>query len=82
MLTHNRFKTYFVFISSDLNKAQFYKMPYKDSPHDEIELALSFDYLNFFKPIENTEYYYIKKPNEGIFYSKLRVKTIILLEIK
>ena len=33
VLTDNRFITYLVLIFSDLNKAQIYKMPYRDSPH-------------------------------------------------
>ena len=30
VLTHNRFKTYMVLIFSDINKAQIYKIPYRD----------------------------------------------------
>ena len=57
VLTHIIFNTYMVFIFSDLNKAQIYKMPYRDSPHDEIEILMSFDYLNIFRPNEHTEDY-------------------------
>ena len=42
MLTDNRFNTYVVLIFSDLNKAQIYKKPYRDSPHREIEIIISF----------------------------------------
>ena len=65
ILPHNRFITYMVLIFSDLNKAQTYKMPYRDSPHREIEIVMSFEYLNMFKPNENKEDYYIRKPNNA-----------------
>ena len=42
VLTYNRFNTYMVLIFSDFNKAQIYKMPYRDSPHHEIEILISF----------------------------------------
>ena len=48
VLTHNRFNTYLVLIFSDLKKAQIYKMLYRDSPHREIEILMSFDYLQVF----------------------------------
>ena len=38
-LTHNRFNTYMVLIFTDLKKAQFYKMPYKNSDHQEIDIV-------------------------------------------
>ena len=52
VLTHNRFNTYIVLIFTDLKKAQIYKMPYRDSPHHEIETVMSFEYLQLFKPDE------------------------------
>ena len=33
VLTHNRFNTYIVLIFRDLKKAQIYKKPYRNSPH-------------------------------------------------
>ena len=48
VLTHNRFNTYLVLIFTDLYKAQIYKMPYRNSPHHEIEIVMSFDYLHVF----------------------------------
>ena len=36
VLTYNRFNKYMVLLFTDLNKAQIYKMPYRDSPHHEI----------------------------------------------
>ena len=55
VLTHNRFNTYIVLIFSDLRKAQIYKIPYRDSPHHEIEIVISFDYLHVFGPDENNK---------------------------
>ena len=46
VLTHNRFNTYIVLLFTDLNKSQIYKMPYRDSPHHENEILMSFDYLH------------------------------------
>ena len=54
VLTHIRYNTYMVLIFGDLNKAQFYKMPFKVSWHDEIEILMSFKYLNVFKPNKHT----------------------------
>ena len=63
MLTHNRFNNYMVVDFTDLNKAQIYKMPYRDSPHREIEIIMCFDYLHLFRSNEHTEDYHIRKPN-------------------
>ena len=52
---------------SDLNKAQVYKMQCRVSSHNEIEILMSFDYLNVFKPIEHTEDYHVRKPNDENF---------------
>ena len=53
MLTHNRFNTYMVLFFTDFEKAQIYKISYRNSPHPEIEIVLSFDYLRVFGPDEN-----------------------------
>ena len=53
VLTHNRFNTFMVLIFSDLKKAQIYKIPYRNSPHQEIEIVMSFDYLHVSGPDEN-----------------------------
>ena len=53
VLTHNRFNTYKVLIFSDLKKAQIYRIPYRNSPHQEIEIVMSFDYQHVFGPDEN-----------------------------
>ena len=49
------------------NKAQFYKIPYRNSPHQEIEMVMSFDYLHLFRPNEHSEDYRIRKPNDENF---------------
>ena len=54
VLTHNRFNTYMVLLFSDLNKAQIFKIPYRNSPHQEIEILMSFDYLHLFRPNEHS----------------------------
>ena len=68
VLAHNRFNNHMVLLFSDLNKAKIYKMPYKDSPHHEIEILMSFDYLNVFKPNKHTADYHIRKPNKNFFF--------------
>ena len=55
VLTHSRFNTYFALIFTDLKKAQIYKMPYGNSPHQEIEKVMRFDYLHLFGPDENNK---------------------------
>ena len=77
VLTLNRFITYMVLIFSDLNKAQIYKIAYRDSPHHEIEILMSFDYLHLFRPNEHTEDYYIRKPNNENFLFKIENKKYI-----
>ena len=66
-LKQNRFITYLVLVFSDLNKPQIYKMPYRESPHHEMEILMSFKYLNFFTPIEHTEDYYNRGPKDKNF---------------
>ena len=68
-----------VLIFSDLNKAQFYKVPYKDSPHHEIEILMSFDYLNVFKPNQHTEDYHIRKPNDETFVFEIGDRKYIFI---
>ena len=77
VLTHNRFNTFLVLIFGDLKKAQIYKMPYRDSPHQEIEILMSFDYLHLFRPNEHTEDYHIRKPNDENFLFKIEDKKYI-----
>ena len=57
VFTHNRFNTYLVLKFIDINKAQIYKKPFRNNPHHEIGILMSFKYLNFFKPSEHTDDY-------------------------
>ena len=63
-----------VLIFNDLNKAQIYKKPYRDSSHHEIEIVMSFNCLNVFKTIEHTEDYHIRKPNDVVFRFQIEDK--------
>ena len=76
VLKYARFNTYMVLLFTDLNKAQIYKLPYWDSPHLEIEILMSFDYMNVFRPNEQTDYH-IKKLNNEIFLFKIEDKKYI-----
>ena len=52
VITYNRFNTYMVLIFTDLKKAQIYKMPYRNSHHQEIEIVTKFDNQHLFKPFD------------------------------
>ena len=54
-----------------------YKTPHKDSPHQEIELLMSFILLKFFKPNEHTEDYLKRKPIEETFLFEIGDKNYI-----
>ena len=77
VLKYAGFNTYMVVVFTDLNKAQMYKMPYRDIPHHEIEILMSFDYLDLFRPNEHTEDYHIRKPNNENFLFKIEDKKYI-----
>ena len=77
VLTHNRFNTYMVLIFSDLNKAHIYKMPYRDSPHHEVEILMSIDYMNVFEPNVHNEDYHTRKPNDENFLFEIGDKKFI-----
>ena len=66
-----------VLIFSDFNKAQIYKIPDRESTHHEIEIPMSFDYLNVFKPNEHTENYHIKKSYDENFLFEIGEKKYI-----
>ena len=66
-----------VLLISDINKAQIYKMPYRDSPHREIEILMSFDYIELFRPNEHTEDYHIRKLNNENFQFEIEDKKYI-----
>ena len=75
VLSHNGFKTYMVSLFSDLNKAQIYKMSYRDSPHHENEILMSFDYLNVFKLNKDTEDFLIEIGDKKYIYGGEKVIT-------
>ena len=52
-------------------------MPYRDSPHHEIEILMIFDYLHLFRPNEHTEDYHVRKPNNANFLFKIEDKKYI-----
>ena len=68
VITHNRFNTYMVLIFDDLKKAQISKMPYKNSPHQEIEKVLIICMCSG----------RMKVTEMRIFYLKLRIKNIFI----
>ena len=80
MLTDIRFNTYLVWVFIDLNKAQTNKMPYRDSPHHEIEILMSFSYLNLFRPHEHTGDYHIRKPSDNNLVFESEDKNIFMWE--
>ena len=63
-----------VLLFSDLNKVQIYEIPYGNSPHQEIEIRMSFDYLHLFRPNEHSPDYHIRKPNDENFLFKIEDK--------
>ena len=67
VITHNRLNTHLVLFFSDLNKTQIYKRPYSDSPYQENEIVMSFNYLNVFKPNEYKEDSAFRKQNNEHF---------------
>ena len=57
-------------------------MPYRDCPHNEIEILMSFDYLNVFKPNEHTEDCHNKKPNDENFLFEIGNKMYFYVGVK
>ena len=71
VLTQNRFNTYMVLIFNDLKKAQIYKMPYRNSLNQEIEIVTKFDYQHLFKPFD------LDKETDANFLFKIEDKNYI-----
>ena len=74
VLTHIRFNTYVVLIFTDLKKAQIHKMPYRNIPHQEIEIVKKFDYQRLFKPMGLDEKTHAKKETNENFLFKIEDK--------
>ena len=77
VLTYNRFNTYMIFIFTDLKKTQIYKMPFRDSPHQEIEMVTKFDYQHLFKPFELDEKTHTRRETNENFLFKIENKKYI-----
>ena len=77
VLKHAKFNTHMVPLFTDLNKAQIYKIPSRISPHREIEILMSFDYLHLFRPKEHKEDCHIRKRNNQYFLFKFEHKKYI-----
>ena len=74
VLTYIRYNDNMVLNFTDLKKAHIYKVPYRISPHHEIEILMSSEYLRFFEPNEHSEDYHIRKPNDETFLFKIEDK--------
>ena len=79
VITHNRFNTYMVLIFTDLKKAQIYKMPYRNSCHQEIEIVKNFDYQHIFKPFDLVKKTHAKIVTDENFLFKIEDKKYIYL---
>ena len=79
ILTHNRFNTYMVLIFTDLKKAQIYKMPYRNSPHQEIEMVTKFDYHHLFKPFDLDKETHARIVTDENFLFKIEDKKYIFV---
>ena len=77
VLAHIRFNNYTVLIFTDLKKAQIYRIPYRNSPHQEIEMLINFDYLHLFRPNEDREDYHIRKAKDENFLFEIEDKKYI-----
>ena len=77
LLTHNRFNTYMVLIFTDLKKAQIYKIPYRNSHHQEIEIVIKFDYQNLFKPFDLDKETHARIETDANFLFKIEDKNYI-----
>ena len=67
VLIHNRFNTYLVLIFDDLNEAHFFKTPYRNSPHHEIEGTRSLKYLNLPQPNEDKNFLFENENKKDVY---------------
>ena len=51
-------------------------MPYRDSPHHEIQIVMSFIYLSLFRSNEHTEDKHNRKPNDEYFVFEIGDKKL------
>ena len=66
-----------VLILTDSKKAQIYKILYRNCPHQENEIVMSFDYLHLYRPNEHSEDDHIRKSNNENFLFKIEDKIYI-----
>ena len=78
VLTDNRFNNYMVLIFTDLKKAHIYKIPYRKSPPQEIEILMSFEYLHFLDRMNTVKLITLENRMMKIFYSKMKMKNIFM----
>ena len=52
-------------------------MPFRDSPHQEIKILMTFIFLKLLKPNEHTEDYYIRGPNDKNFLFEIEDKKYV-----
>ena len=77
LLTHNRFNTYVVSIFTDLKKAELYKIPYRNSHHQENERVIKFDYQHLFKPFDLDKETHARIERDANFLFKIEDKKFI-----
>ena len=78
MVKHNGFITYLCLIFTNLNEAQSYEIPYRDSPQHEIEKIMSLKFLETFKPNENSEENYNRVPKIETSYLQLKIENMFM----
>ena len=66
-----------VLIFTDLKKAQIYKMPYRDSPHQEIEIVTKLDYQHLFRAFGLDERTHARRETNENFLFKIEDKKYI-----
>ena len=66
-----------VLIFTDLEKGEIYKIRYRNSPNQKIELLMSFDYMHLFRPNEHSEDYHFRKSNDENFLFKIEDKKYV-----
>ena len=77
VLTRKSFNIYMVLIFTDLKKAQIYKMPYRNSHHQEIEIVTKFDYQHLFRPFGLDERTHARRETNENFLFKIEDKKYI-----
>ena len=82
VLTHNPSFIYLVLIFSDINEAQFFKMPYRNSPHHKIELFMSFITWIFLNQMSTKKLIILKNQTIKNLYSKFKIKNVFTWEKK